>query len=650
MEKSLHKLDLYKRDWIIAILVSAIACSFWWFFIPRMSHIGSDGIEYLKIASGKIYDVPSPFRYRILIPFILLWFKNKLFLFGIISFISEIIAGLFLFMYLRKFFTTLWSLIGTIIFFFSFNGPYYAWYPYLTDPLNLALISLSFYLIINDKISWQLLLILSLGVLNRETLILIVIPLFIYLVLKNDTKTAIKISIPFLMLPALIILSERIIIDSLFPSQTGYGGTILSYFKNVFFSSAWLQKIGGLNAVITSIIGTYGIWWIFAFYGFSTAEKRLKYFLIFLLPFIGMGLADTERMLMQTFPVVIPFSVYGIQSLYKKLPQKSKIFLFTIIFLSLLFIQTMWSISTYTSTDMLKRVCSFGLSGVFSLFVSQIPLGLILPTIVVIALFIAIYLKRWATHLVSFLFLFSIIFFNAVPVAYNPKYHHSDDPGCYMLSKIEQISLLKHKNPFEILGFNWAFQKYGKWITAEKLLDKGDTLSARKLFSEALKDFPTLKERYNFFVTYFACLNNYDEALKWGKYGLFFTPDNSNIPYNLGLIHFRKGNIDSAKVYLERAVKIDSTNESALINLAIIFMNNFNNCDSALSYAAKAVNIASDNPEIRMNYLAILQQCGDTKKLLDEIDNFLSDFPDHPSKNTLIKLKEQLKLKQGVNL
>ncbi|MCD6595131.1 hypothetical protein J7L68_05580, partial [bacterium] len=132
MKKSLEKYGkLRYRENIIAFSLSFFIWLFWWYFIPKMGGYGSDGSRYIKMAMGNYFDVPSPFRYRVLIPIIASYFKNPAHIFRIITFWSEVFSGYFLFLYLRALkigFKN--SLLGIVLFFFSFNGPYYSYYPY----------------------------------------------------------------------------------------------------------------------------------------------------------------------------------------------------------------------------------------------------------------------------------------------------------------------------------------------------------------------------------------------------------------------------------------------------------------------------------------------------------------------------------------
>ncbi|MHA1888681.1 MAG: hypothetical protein ACTSX0_11680 [Promethearchaeota archaeon] len=648
MKKPLEKYGkLRYRENIVAFALSFFIWLFWWYFIPKMGVYGSDGSKYIQMAMGNYSDVPSPFRYRVLIPIIASHFKNPAHIFRIITFWSEVFSGYFLFLYLRALkigFKN--SLLGIVLFFFSFNGPYYSYYPYLTDPLNLFFISISFYAIVKEK-KLLYLITLVLGILNRETIIFTLIPYFIHYWYKNGLKNAVKNTLLLSILPIVTFIIIRY--PGILPScsgeiSKGYSQTILNYFKNVLFSKEWLNRIGGYSPVITSIFDSYGIIWLLFVFGWKNSPKISKYFLLFLLPFLGMIFADPERMLIPAFPVIISIAIYGIDEVKLLLENRRK-YVYPIFISAIIIIQFFWSFEGYTTTEMLVALRKIGLVNIFYFLAGKKAIGLFTLSFIILIFYSALTkFSRRMEYSILFFALLIIVVARTVPIGYNPEYTEQTDQGCVYLNFIENKSKIENKNPFEVLGYNWAFQTDGEWKIAEKKFDEGDTTTARKLFNEALLQFPKLNERYIFYTVLYSCSQKYEKAKKWARYGMFFTPEIADIPFNLGLVFFRTGNSDSSLIYFKKAYQIDPTFTDALLNIGATYLD-AGNCDSALYYTKTAIQLNAYSESIRMNYILALHNCEKYDELDKEIDKLLEDIPDIPEKETLLKMKRQIQLK-----
>ncbi|MCD6595301.1 hypothetical protein J7L68_06480, partial [bacterium] len=507
-------------------------------------------------------------------------------------------------------------------------------------------ISISFYAIVKEK-KLLYLITLVLGILNRETIIFTLIPYFIHYWYKNRLKNAVKNTLLLSILPIVTFIIIRY--PGILPGYSGeiskgYSQTILNYFKNILFSKEWLNRIGGYTPIITSIFDSYGLIWLLFIFGWKNSPKISKYFLLFLLPFFGMIFWDPERMLISAFPVIISIAICGIEEVKLLLKSYEK-YVYPIFIFVIIIIQFFWSFEGYTTTEMLVALRKIGLVNIFYFLAGKKAVGLFaLSFMILFFYFILTKFSRKIEYIVSFFALVIMMLVRTVPIGYNPEYTEQTDQGCVYLNFIENKSKIENKNPFEVLGYNWAFQSDGEWKTAEKKFDEGDTATARKLFNEALLQFPKLNERYIFYTVLYSCSQKYEKVKKWARYGMFFTPEIADIPFNLGLVFFRTGNSDSSLVYFKKAYRIDPTFTDALLNIGATYLD-AGNCDSALYYTKKIVKFDKLNKMARMNYIAVLQNCEKYDELDKEIDNLLKDMPDIPEKATLMKLKRQIQPK-----
>ena len=651
MEKLWKKLEENESlDWLCGAVVSLVIWSFWWLFIPKIPTFGSDGTRYIKLAMGHVDEVSSPFRYRILIPLIASVFGSPGTVFKITTFVSEVIAGTFLYKYLRYFFSPAKALIGVLVFYFSFNGPYYSWYPYLTDPLNLAFIAMSFYFMIYRK-NFIFTIILTFGILNRETLIFVLFPYFIYnLLYKSQSDTDIRKVFLLSIIPVALLIGVRVVIDTVFhvPESGGYFSTLLYYFKSAL-SRHWLNKVGGFKVIISGVLETYGIWWLFVVYGLKCADRVLKQFLVFVLPYGLMVFADTQRLLMEIFPVVVPLAVLGMSKIINSKDKIEK--LVSVIVLFIIFVvQILWMLVNIGSVEVVEALKPLHLIWLFKLVSKDHRIIVIVLSGVVFFMFVRLFKIFIVHHVVALLLVAAFAFFNAVPPSFVPKYVYYSDPGCQWLAQIVRRAQAEGKSVFEVLGYDWAIYKGGQWELAELYLDKGDTMAAIKLFNKISRKLPSLAERYDFLTLLSLCKRDYKSVSKWAHYGMVFTPDVPTIPYNLGLAYMRTDHLDSAVVYFKKAIKVKEHSDGpakfaiyyAYSNLAVIYTH-LNMCDSAVYYAKKAVDSAIEDEQIRFNYIKILQHCKRYAELEEEIHKFLHDFPGCKDEARVRKIEKLLK-------
>ncbi|MCD6417210.1 hypothetical protein J7M00_00295 [bacterium] len=128
--------------------------------------------------------------------------------------------------------------------------------------------------------------------------------------------------------------------------------------------------------------------------------------------------------------------------------------------------------------------------------------------------------------------------------------------------------------------------------------------------------------------------------------GLFFTPENPIIPYNMGVLFARMGNADSSMYYFRKAIDVEPRFASAKTNIGVLFLNT-GNCDSAIYYFKSAVSIDSTNWIYFKNLIAALQQCGKNEELIEKLDYAIEHFKNLSEIDMLKKLRRQIKNRAG---
>lgn len=177
---------------------------------------------------------------------------------------------------------------------------------------------------------------------------------------------------------------------------------------------------------------------------------------------------------------------------------------------------------------------------------------------------------------------------------------------------------------------------------AEKAFHSGDTSLARELYKRAIKNNWDIESRWAVITAYYTSTSQPDSAILYGKRGLFFDPDNPQIPYNMGIIYTSLNIVDSAIFYYRLALKIDTLFVNAHKNLGAIFAVK-NECDSAIAHFRSAVLIAPDDWTNSDNLINCLLMCNEISSAKKEIEGFLIKFPDSPNYENMRKIKERLK-------
>ncbi len=229
LKKSLLFLKKYKIYLLISLFTILIA-------IPRFGHITSDVKHYINLAKffrGNIEaeQLRDPFCYRILIPFLssLLPFSLEL-NFTIINILITIIAYFIFVPYLKEFTDSEEKLyFGIFILVISFPTFNYS-SSLLTDPGSFLIIITSLYFLIKGRY-FLFSLVLSIGVLIRESALFMVLVILLLLIKKYRSyslKKKITMSITIIP-PIIVFFLVRIIVSSNF--------NIPSSGRNVFIPS-----------------------------------------------------------------------------------------------------------------------------------------------------------------------------------------------------------------------------------------------------------------------------------------------------------------------------------------------------------------------------------------------------------------------------
>jgi hypothetical protein len=210
--------------------------------------IGGDTYAYVSMIEGNWNNVPSPFKFRILVPFLasLLPLSPTESL-RLISYLSLFFCYLFILLTSTKMgLNTIYSTIGLLAVWASTWHLYYYHNPFLTDAFGLLIVCIMIYALFTD--SFFLFLATSLfGVLARETTIFLV-P--VWLVKKEWRRSILVIAISVLVL----LIPRHLLATGTDPTMFSVFERIgilqrpLTFVKNIFLSwgFVWFLSIIGV--------------------------------------------------------------------------------------------------------------------------------------------------------------------------------------------------------------------------------------------------------------------------------------------------------------------------------------------------------------------------------------------------------------------
>ena len=297
----------------------------------------SDSTSYLAMSNGD-YTVSSGHRYRVIIPFLanivrnmvqplipseqLHWFGGvDAFSFYIINYFFSSLTGLFLYLFLiRLKFEPQLSLLGVLIFLGSRITILATGAPLVDSLYFLSIIIIVYFCLTQNTTALAIL--TPILILSKET----IIPFLFLPFLVNQINR--KLFGASLTVSFVVFFWVRDTISSWSPKHMENNDPIFdvvvnhlkSGFENIiqtYFS------MGGWHGIFS----TFSIFWITAAFGVWLSLKKLNTFyqipnyLFFIIP-ITFGFtilsSNVGRMLLSSFPIVIPYALIGINYLFQK--------------------------------------------------------------------------------------------------------------------------------------------------------------------------------------------------------------------------------------------------------------------------------------------------------------------------------------------
>ncbi len=332
--------------------------------VPARDAVRGDSIHYVNMSLGDFSDVPPPFRFRILTPALASLFKDHTKGFRIINEISIILASFLLFVLLSALgFSFGLALLGIVFFWFSYLGVYYHWMLLNVDHLSLLFCVLGFLVILRGRDLWFSL-VLALGVLNRETALLLSIVHLVYrrsaegLSWSSALKRTLLVSLPALALFAAVRV-RGVLPPYVGPQPpAGFWGYIR---QNLL---AHLPAKGGVRGLLQEIVDTWGALWFLAALGWKKSHELVRksiWFVVLTLP--TLAATDTGRMLAPLFPVVIPASLTFIRDEVLRWRRWVRAAAIAVVVVA----QFMWGIWSWFTTGTISRLTAWGLGAFVTL-------------------------------------------------------------------------------------------------------------------------------------------------------------------------------------------------------------------------------------------------------------------------------------------
>lgn len=278
---------------------------------------------YLEMSYNPFKAINAPFTYRVLTPLIvyLLPFEH-LTGFIIVNIFFLFATSLLFFYYLRKSnFSFLVSIIGLFFFMLSPTTIFMMASICQVEVLMWFMLLLAFYAILcnNDKLYVLALLI---GVMNKET-VLIIIPL--YFLNKLKSNGSLLHSIKSTIITALPALIAFMLIRLYFGLSGTYNSIpyysiefvkfILKEYLQLGVADPYYQLFGIHSPLCVPyfIYVTFGSLWLFMLFNLKHIDNNFLKNSLYLIPFIFLQLIigiDIRRILFIAFPIIIPIALY----------------------------------------------------------------------------------------------------------------------------------------------------------------------------------------------------------------------------------------------------------------------------------------------------------------------------------------------------
>lgn|GEM_PF-1459858 len=314
---------------LLFLLFFAISCNIIYTPVTKVDlnddAIGDTKIYIAMFEGQKLKEIPKPFRYRILVPylarlipappkFLVYGFQidsNKMikYKFGVVNAIGLAMAAWFLFLFCWRLRLGLHlSIIGSFLFLTSFYILNYAGLPYSDAFAYFFLISCLYAVLVNNNL--MLFFLFSLGIFAKETIILV----FIYIFYKEQTWLQ-RLWRGLFCIPG--FLAYLVIRFAVLPTDMGYNYTFYR-----FLDTLKIYQLGYAPWIFAAVnvIFAFGFLWILSFRGFQIARRDKNRELLAILPILPVTLiipfligADLGRIWFLGFPAIIPLSLLGLQ-------------------------------------------------------------------------------------------------------------------------------------------------------------------------------------------------------------------------------------------------------------------------------------------------------------------------------------------------
>lgn len=150
---------------------------------------------------------------------------------------------------------------------------------------------------------------------------------------------------------------------------------------------------------------------------------------------------------------------------------------------------------------------------------------------------------------------------------------------------------------------------------------------AEKSYYKVLNDFPGYKGAWNNLGNNAFRQQRFKEAIDF--YSKEKVYNNEPIPLRaMGRAFVELGEIDSAKIYFQRAIRADPSYAAAYFNLAQLEEDE-GNFNDALKHANKAFDLDNSNLEYQYVFASLLGQIGQSKKAIDNLKVIIEKWPWH---------------------
>jgi hypothetical protein len=307
-------------EYSIISILPILTYLFWGIFVDFFSPLVplKDAANYSLMAKFPFSpEVSAPFCYRILTPFIAYCLPFDTFTsFFYLNLVFFSLTAVILYFFFKKLhFNRTYSFLGEFIFVVGSITNIYLIHNYImVDHLNQFLFLIGCYILLNKSKSKDkdisLILLLMLGVLNKET-ILLLIPIYFIMVedkLKNKIYRTLLVSAPAI----LIYFCLRLI-----PCTGTYEGSWL------------LFHLENLPSTFYNIFLAFGPFWILAFFNFENKNRFLRRSYWIIPVFIAQIIfaSNIYRLIFLAFPIIIPLGLIELKHYHQRINKYSVFFI-----------------------------------------------------------------------------------------------------------------------------------------------------------------------------------------------------------------------------------------------------------------------------------------------------------------------------------